>query len=187
MANKSSSWDVLVPAAKKNDSAAITELIEQTQKSLFTFCFHLTHHRQAAEDLTHDTYLKALRSLHQLESPSALLAWLKKIARSLYLDLLRSSEGSLASSVISLEALSHSETGLAQEICTEENKEENTAALQVLKKLSEEDQVILILIDIQGCSYQEASQVLEIPEGTVKSKLSRARQKFSSIFNGTKS
>lgn len=197
MNENQTNWRDLIHAAKAHESAAVTELIERTQKALFSFCFYLVKNREAAEDLAHDTYIKALRSLHQLEKPEAIVAWLKQIARSLNLDRLRSSKHE---KTMSLQDFSELERSLDESVDAFDKAPlvsqqvppaatpltDRLAALQVLQQLSEEEQAILILIDIQGGTYEEASQVLDIPEGTVKSRLSRARQKFSLLFQGTK-
>lgn len=169
-------WNKIIPLVLKGDRSATTELIEITQESLFVFCFHLSKNKQLAEDLTHDTYLKALTCLHQLKEPGAFMGWLKAIARSLYLDYIKSA------------AQSRTHVPLDEALDLQGPSRltaEQLSALEVLQTLSEEDRTILILIDIQEVSYSEASQVLAIPEGTVKSRLARAREKFSKKYNGT--
>jgi RNA polymerase sigma-70 factor (ECF subfamily) len=169
----------LIKRAVQKDSEAISELIEVSQKSLFTFCFFLTKNKQLAEDLTHDTFLRALTSLAQLKNPEAYLGWLKQIARSLYLDFLKSaaqSQPHISSDDLDAEDLSTMGLGLIAEQMT---------TLNVLQKLSEEERSILILADIQEYSYSEIAEILKVREGTVKSRLFRARESFAKIFNGT--
>ena len=168
--------------ARLKDVEACNQLVALTQQSLYVFCFYLTRSKPAAEDLTHDTYLKGFLVLDQLKEPSALLPWLKTIARHLFLDQKRAAPES--QQILSLEdlrpkELSQNETGASDLV-------DQLAAYQALQQLEESDRSLLVLIEVQGQSYSEVAQILEIPEGTVKSRLNRARQKFSLIFHGTK-
>ncbi len=165
------------------DKTSLALLITETQPSLFLFCFHLTKNKQTSEDLTHDTFLKAISSLKDLKNPELLLAWLKKIARNLHLDYLKSASNRNQVLVEDYEGLNGHQTS--------EISDSQIDTLKILNQLDEEDRAILVLIDIQECSYQEAAETLDIPEGTVKSRLSRARDKFSDLYtskkNGTNS
>lgn len=171
----------LIRKAIAGDKTAVEQLILTTQPQLFSFCFHLTHNKQISEDLTHDTFLKALASLDKLNQREQFMAWLKKIARNLYLDYLKSAQTKNQVLVEDYESV-----GLQQ---STEISDSQIDAMKILNLLDEEDRTILVLVDIQECSYSETAQILEIPEGTVKSRLSRARDKFSDLYekkkNGT--
>ena len=117
-----------------------------------------------------------------LKNRDQFVAWIKKIARNLYLDYLKSAQ---TRNQVLVE--DYDSVGLDQSV---EISDSQLDTFKILNLLSEEDRTILVLIDIQECSYSETAQILEIPEGTVKSKLSRARDKFSDIYmkqNGTNS
>ena len=174
-------WEEVFRDILKGDRESTALFLFKAQPILFTYCFHLTRNKQVAEDLTHDTLLKALANLQQLEKPNSYVAWLKTIARSKYLDLLKSP--SHIQNQVPLDDVSLREF----QTLNSTDKENSVAAREVLQMMSEEDRTLLILIDVQEASYSEAAQVLEIPEGTVKSRLSRARAKFTLLFNGTKS
>ena len=173
-------WKSLVEGVKKNDESSMHSFIENTQTPLLHFCVFITGQSQLAEDLCHDTLVKAFTSIHQLKKPERCMAWLKKIARHLYLDYIKSA------------AQSRPHLSMDDEFCSIELEaksgisEDQIDTLTLLHRLKEEDRVLLTLIDIQGCSYQEVSQVLEIAEGTVKSRLFRAREKMAQLFHGTK-
>lgn len=170
--------DLVEKVLNKKDGAT-HEFVLKTQKDLFQFCFHLAKNRQLAEDITHDTYLKAFSSLDQLKNPQVLLAWLKSIARFLFLDFIKSSAQSKKH--ISLDDI-EAESDAAFSVAAGCNADQMTA-MQILQLLSEEDRTILILIDIQENSYQDVAVALKIAEGTVKSRLSRARDKFAHLYN----
>jgi RNA polymerase sigma-70 factor (ECF subfamily) len=174
-------WEEVFRDILKGDRDSTALFLFKAQQPLFTFCLHLTRNKQLAEDLTHDTLLKALTNLAQLEKPNSYAAWLKSIARSKYLDILKSP--SHLQNQVPLDDVSLREF----QTLNFTERENSIAAREVLQMMSEEDRTLLILIDVQETSYAEAAQVLEIPEGTVKSRLSRARAKFTLLFNGTKS
>ena len=171
-------WSDLIRRVIAKDRIAQAQFIEDTQKDLFQFCFYLTHNRQFAEDLLHDTYLKGFESLASLKNSNSLLSWLKQIARFLYLDYVKSA-------AFRNEVQSDTDLELAiDESADKKNKQIDV--LKILGKLDEADRTVLILIDIQGCDYEETASILQVPVGTVKSRLFRAREKFSSFYNGTK-
>lgn len=168
----------IIKAVLAGERTASEELILSTQSQLYGFCFHLTKNRQTAEDLTHDTYIKAFSSLKSLKEAALLVAWLKKIARNLHLDYLKSAGNKNQVFVEDYEGLmTHDQNEISSN---------QIDTLKILNMMDEEDRTILVLIDIQECSYAEASQTLEIPEGTVKSRLSRARDKFSELYGSKK-
>jgi RNA polymerase sigma-70 factor (ECF subfamily) len=171
-------WLEIINRIKANEQKAFAEFVDLTQKNVFQFCLHLTHNKQLAEDILHDTYIKAFDSIDQLKNENSVLAWMKQIARFLYLDYVKSSAHKNEVFTESWEELdtrtNNESAGLQRDV------------LKILNQLSEEDRTVLVLIDLQECSYEEAALTLEIAVGTVKSRLFRAREKFSLIFDGTK-
>ncbi|MEQ1722406.1 MAG: RNA polymerase sigma factor [Pseudobdellovibrio sp.] len=172
----------LIKNAIAGHGASQEQLILETQKPLYTFCLHLTKNKQIAEDLVNDTYLKALTSLKDLKDASLFLPWLKKIARNLHLDFVKSAPQKNQVLVEDYEFLDLTQ---GQEISTSQ-----IDTFKLLSSMDEDDRMILVLVDIQDYSYSETAQILEIAEGTVKSRLSRARDKFADLYlqkkDGTK-
>ena len=105
MINRSVDWSDLVRRMKANDRTARSQFIDDTQKDLFQFCFYLTRDRQSAEDILHDTYLKAFKSLESLKNPNSVVSWMKQMARFLYLDYLKSA--AVRNEIQSATALDH--------------------------------------------------------------------------------
>jgi RNA polymerase sigma-70 factor (ECF subfamily) len=176
--NKNVNWNELIQKMQSSDEVAFSEFIDVTQKNLFQFCLHLTQSKQFAEDILHDTYLKAFASIATLKNPDVVMAWLKQIARFIFLDYVKSA--------------AHKNEVYTEhwaEFDTRRSEDQNGLkrdVFKILNLMSEEDRSILVLIDIQECSYEEAAITLKIPEGTVKSRLFRAREKFSFHYDGTK-
>lgn len=171
-------WNQLIKRIQAGEDAAYSEFVDLTHVRLMQFCLYLTQSKQFAEDILHDTYLKAFTSIKTLREPLAVQGWLKQIARFLFLDYIKSAAHKNEIHTEVWQDLDQRETddkvGVRRDV------------LKVLNQLSEEDRSILILIDVQESSYDEAATALDIPGGTVKSRLFRAREKFSLLYNGTK-
>lgn len=178
MINRSVDWSDLVTRMKANDRNARSQFIDDTQKDLFQFCFYLTRDRQSAEDILHDTYLKAFKSLESLKNPNSVVSWMKQMARFLYLDYLKSA--AVRNEIQSAATLDHASED------SEDKSNQQLDVTNILAQLEETDRTLLVLIDIQESSYEEAALILQIPVGTVKSRLFRAREKFSFLYDGTK-
>lgn len=180
MSNESVDWESIVKGVAKNDPRSMNDFIENSQISLIRFCVYLTGNQQLAEDICHDTLLKAIRSIKQLKTPEYAIAWMKKIARNQFLDICKSARNSKPhldiGDVTAEPSLSISADASDNQI----------TAMQALQSLEEEDRSIVILVDIEGYSYQEVAEQLNLKEGTVKSKLFRARKKMLD-FLGTDS
>lgn len=165
----------LIEAYKAGDQGAADQLVDLVQDKLSQFCIYLSGDRHLAEDLCHDALIRALTSIDQLQNADVFLAWVKKIARNLFLDFKKAAAQSkvhvTAEDSIEVEQLEG--VGLS---------DDQLDAAKTLQKMSEADRTLLILIEVQGLSYQEAAEVLETKEGTIKSRLSRAKQKFVEIY-----
>lgn len=175
----STNWSQIVQGVRDQDSEAFSEMVDHLQEPLMRFCVYLCGDRQLAEDLCHDSLIKAVQSINQLKNPEQTPAWVKRIARNLFLDYKKSA----AQSKPHLE-LSEMDTA-PQVTAGSEATEDQILALQALQTLGEPERSIVIFVDIEGYSYQEVSQLLKINTGTIKSKISRARAKMLD-FLGTK-
>lgn len=165
-------WDSIVAGVINNNQESIREFVELAQKPLFQFCFYLTSNRQLAEDICHDTLIKALGAIKNLKKRHQALAWMKQIARRLFLDYVKSA----AQSKVHVD-IDHVGS-LADSNSDPETKDRQLLAMQALRSLDEDDRSLVILIDIQGHSYAEAAQATGITEGTAKSRVFRARKKM---------
>ncbi|RMF90913.1 MAG: sigma-70 family RNA polymerase sigma factor [Nitrospinota bacterium] len=158
-------------------------------RALFYTACKLTNDRAEAEDLVQETYLKAYRSLAQLEHPDQCKAWLFRILVNTWTNrkirLSRSplllEDGQLhveqersASRHPWFLPLDPEETLLRKEMLAELN-----AALQ---RLPETLRVVVLLVDVQGMSYEESARILDIPRGTVMSRLYRARRMLEQLL-----
>ena len=172
MGNENIDWSKIVAGVRRKEAQALNDFVEIGQEPLFRFCLYLTSNRQLAEDICHDAFIKAIQSIDQLKNPNQTLAWMKQIARRLFLDYCKSAAQSKTH--IDFDEYSKNETATA----SEDRTDQQILAMQALQSLDEEERNIVILVDIQGHSYLEVAETLKMKEGTVKSKISRARKKM---------
>jgi RNA polymerase sigma-70 factor (ECF subfamily) len=181
-----------VQAAQAGDLEAYNHLVRLYQAPLFHWVYHLVGDPALAEDITQASFLAAYQKLYTFHGGS-LKAWLFKIARNRAYDILRRHRRHPLSS-LDEHMGNDDDRELHDLIPTEEISPEDAAALseqaervyQVLNQLPAGFQSVLVLVDLNGMEYQEAASILNIPIGTLKSRLARARQKFreTAVRNG---
>lgn len=148
----------------------ISTLVEQHYESIYRFMYRLSGAAHDAEDLTQQAFLDAHRKLDQLREPEKARAWLFMIARNLYRRRMRDrgSHGEVA-----LESLAEPATEAAELLPLDSD-----ALQEVLNSLPEEFRSVLILYYFQELSYREIAEHLDVPIGTVMSRLSRGKQQL---------
>lgn len=144
----------------------LVELVENHYEMLFRYSYRLTGSAADAEDVVQQTFLTAQAKIDQLREANAARSWLFTIARNTYLKSIRDKVGQS----VSLESVLEPTQPVEPE--TEIDSEELQA---VLNELPEEYKAPLILFYFQEFSYKEIAAQLEVPIGTVMSRLARAK------------
>ncbi|MBD3676407.1 MAG: RNA polymerase sigma factor [Planctomycetaceae bacterium] len=144
----------------------IRQLIEEHYEMLFRFAWRLSGSQEDAEDLTQQTFLTAHRKLHQLEKPEAAKSWLCTILRRQFLR-------TVEQSPVSLEAIPEPDNTTSEDVLDTFDSESLQAALQ---DLPEEFRTPIILFYLGEFSYNQIAEQMEIPLGTVMSRLARGRE-----------
>jgi RNA polymerase sigma-70 factor (ECF subfamily) len=158
------------------DREALALLYERHADSVMAFVHHLTGDRALAEDVTQEAFVKAFRAAARFDPERARVrTWLFQIAKNhAWNELPRWRRGMGAGSVEDAEPL---EAGVAapEEASDPARREELTDALEAgLRGLSETLRATFVLVRVLGLSYAEAAEALEVPEGTVKSRMASA-------------
>lgn len=146
----------------------IATLVEQHYESLYRFAYRLSGQTSDAEDLTQQTFLDAQRKLDTLRDPDKVRAWLFMIVRNLYRRRLRD-QGSHPE--VTLEAIGEP---VSEEVDLLPLDGEGLQS--VLNELPEEFRSVLVLFYFRELSYREISEQLDVPIGTVMSRLSRGKK-----------
>jgi RNA polymerase sigma-70 factor (ECF subfamily) len=139
--------------------------------SLYRTARRLSDSEADAEDLVQQTYLEACRSCHRLRSPSSCRAWLFTILRNLWREALARRYKRPMLALVDVEPLL-AEESLEPAIIARAFSDETEHALRALP---EEFRIAVLLADVEGLSYEEIAQVMDCPEGTVRSRLARGR------------
>jgi len=170
----------LVEAAKQGDVAAFNQLVLTYQGLAYNVAYRLLGDGDAAADATQEAFIKAYQRLRQLRG-GAFRSWLLRIVTNTCYDMLRK-QARYPTRSLEPENEDLDSDHLAEWRSAEETPEEVALRHEVgrvvqegLMTLSPEHRTIIVLSDIEGLNYEEIAQVLNIPLGTVKSRLSRAR------------
>ena len=178
--------DVVV-LAQQGREAAFREIVRRYERPVFSLVFRMVRDREVAEDLAQDTFIKVLNHIDKYRPEFKLSSWLFKIANNVAIDHLRrrqldtvSMDGSRhASTAADVEATSF-DVGDPQESALEEmeSKELGSAIERAIAKLRPEYRSCIMLRHVEGRSYEEIAATLDLPLGTVKTYIHRARHEL---------
>lgn len=158
----------LALAAGRGDRAALDRFIRGTERDVWRTVAFLAD-LGSADDLTQETYLRAIGALPRFAGRSSARTWLLSIARRVVVDQVRRNQARpRTTSQVDLEGLLHSPQGAA--------RFEDVVEIRVLLDgLSPERRDALVLTQVLGLSYEEAAEVCGCPLGTIRSRVARAR------------
>lgn len=171
----------LIAKAAKGDQDAFAQLLELHKGKIYGLTLRLTGSAEDAMDLTQETFFNAWRGLPRFHGQSKFSTWLYRLATNAAIDFLRREKRRGAVATVSLYAEEEPQRALdipdhrftpQTEL---ERKELQEAIQRGLGRLSDEHRQALVLREVNGLSYAEIAQVLGVEEGTVKSRISRAR------------
>jgi len=166
----------LLPGCRGGDEAAWRALVERHTRKVFGLAYRFTGRSDAAEDLTQEIFVKVYQTLHKYrEADGAFAAWLMALARNHAIDHYRRGRQERARRAEDPELLETAPARAEHPIAEIEREERARLVHRGLRALPSELRLPLILCDLQGLSYQEIATSLELPLGTVKSRINRAR------------
>lgn len=177
--------EALVLKAKKGDVSAFDLLIERHYKRIYKLAFQMLGNSEDAADATQETFVKAFEQIRHFRGDSSFSTWLHRIAVNTCRDMVRRNRSIAFSQLQPENEHADFDPATLTEPNPNEILEERERAEMVwlaLSQLSEEARQILVLCDMQGFSYAEAAAILNLPEGTVKSRLHRARNAFREVW-----
>lgn len=173
----------LVHASLSGDSEAFGELVKKYEKLIYNTSYQLIGNPDDAFDVSQETFIKAYRSLGSFRGDSKFSTWLYKICQNAARDYIRSKS---RQKTVSLTVNDDDDTKEVQldipddDISSQpdrslEREEIRTVVREAIAKLSEDHKNVIVLRDIEGYSYEDISEILNLEIGTVKSRLNRAR------------
>ena len=179
----------LIENAIDGNSEAFGELVALYEKKIYSFALGMLSDPDDAFDVSQDTFLKAYRSLGTFKGESSFYTWLYAICRNCCYDYIKQRTRRIKRNV-SLSEYENDDDGVAVEIPDTSSQpdiilERNQAIeliTQAVASLPEKHREIIVLRDFEDLSYEQIAAVLDISEGTVKSRLNRARVKLQALL-----
>lgn len=144
------------------------------------FCMALTRSADAGDDLAQSTIERALSRIDQWQQGSKLDSWMFRIAQNIFLDEVRASKR--RGTQVDVDALEMVAGDDGRDIA--ESRSELARARRAIAALPDDQRALVALVVIDGQSYKEAAAILDIPIGTVMSRIARARQSIDAFVHG---
>ena len=175
----------LVERCLSGQDAAWEELVKSQTRRVYSICYRFTNSDAEAQDLTQDVFMRVFKNLKSFRAGEGLfVVWLTRLTRNLLIDHYRRTRLERATESIEDQAKVLEETtGMAAKTDSMLAGREASELLQAaLQKLSPELRETVILRDLEELEYREIAEVLNVPEGTVKSRLNRGRAELARIL-----
>lgn len=177
----------LIVLAQNDNYDAIEELIKREEKNIYAAFCYLGVNKENLPDLTQEVLFRMSKNIKNLKNPKLFKSWLGQIITNLFYDELRKKQRFPDSiSIDSYWLDDESEKNNALHICDNKlkpdektiGKETNDIIQEMICKLPEHFRIVIILRELQGLSYDEIAKITQTNVGTVKSRISRARNKL---------
>lgn len=173
----------LIRRARRGDARAFGILVERYQRRVLGVALAVVHNQEDALELAQETFVRAFENLAKFESRSSFSTWLYRIAANLAIDFRRREgrhtiiRGEEAANI--MERLPSAEGDSYKEA---RRSELSDRIREALKELTPEHRAVILLREVEGLSYDEISEVLQCPRGTVMSRLHYARNRLRGVL-----
>jgi RNA polymerase sigma-70 factor (ECF subfamily) len=177
----------VVAHAREGRESAFRELIGRYERPVFSLIYRLVRDREKSEDLAQETFIKVLNAINRYDPAYKFSSWIFKIAHNTALDHLRKKEPE----TLSLDGSPHAETQSEIEASTvsvasdtqnpeqyTEHRELSGVLEQAISRLRPEYRTAIVLCHMEGRPYEEIAEIMDVPLGTVKTYIHRARHEL---------
>jgi RNA polymerase sigma-70 factor, ECF subfamily len=165
---------LLARRAAAGHADAWEEIVAAFGPRLYNIAFHFTGRREEAEELTQEVFLRLHQNLRRYTGEFPFAAWALRLSRNLCIDHYRRTRRERRSTTVSDEVLAH--VAAADDVEGRAQEGERLRAVYAsLEEMPEETACAILLFDLQGWSLEETAASLELPVGTIKSRLHRGR------------
>lgn len=179
----------LIQKSKSGDVKSFEILISRYEKLAYNVAYRILGNEEDAKDMTQESLIKVYKYLKNFRMDSSFSTWLYRIVMNTCKDELRKKK----LNVISIDKpinttdgsmymdIKDSSSTPEEEL---ESKETQGEVQKALSKVNEKNRIVVVLRDIKGFTYSEISEILDVPVGTIKSRINRGRQELKSILLG---
>lgn len=175
----------LIQECLDGNSAAFGELVRRYQDRLYNTVYRLLDNAEDAMDVVQDAFVNAYQSLESFKGDSLFFTWLYRIAVNTAISQKRKRRV-----VLSIDATRRNETAiepvdpsdLSRPGFAMEQAEQERKIQQALNRLSPEHRIVLIMKDMEGQKYETMAEILQVPIGTIRSRLHRARLELRELL-----
>lgn len=172
----------LIQQAAAGDAAAFEALVLRYQAQVYSLAYRMVGNEADAQDLAQEAFVRAWRALDSFQFSSQFSTWLYRLTSNICIDFLRAQKKRKHVSLTVLQDDEQQQWDMPDQKPLPEEQiiatEEHEALANAIAALDPEHRQVLILRIVNDCSYQQISQIMGIREGTVKSRLSRAREQL---------
>jgi RNA polymerase sigma-70 factor (ECF subfamily) len=179
----------LIERALKGDSEAFNQLVAIHQEKVYRYAYRLTRNESEAEDIVSEAFVRVFRALPQFKGRSSFQTWLYTIVTNCYYDLEKKKRARKQVSLEQPDRDNPTETSEIQFSDPEPGPDEEhevdvlrQTLHRAIGRLPEHHKVMITLYHVEEISYEEISSVMQLPIGTVKSRLNRARLALRQIL-----
>jgi len=178
----------LMQRCKNGDIGAFDELYKRYEKRVFNCAYHICGNYHDASDITQEAFIRVYNSIQTFRGDANFLTWIYRIVTNVYLDERKKSKAHRQASLD--EYIELDENAVTRQIIDDsplpaevvESKERAEVVRAAINSLPEYQRMIVTLYHVEDLSYDEIAGILQLPIGTVKSRLNRARLALAQIL-----
>ena len=177
---QSRTTDQLIESCLRGDQSAWDEIVQKNWRRVFNVAYKFVGRHEEAEDLSQEIFLKLYRALHTFDRRANFQTWLISISRNLCIDHYRSVRRERETVDRHVDAADLSPTAPGPDALSRLHRRDRRDLLRLgMLALPDTLRTAVLLRDIQDLSYQEIAERLDLPEGTVKSRINRGRKELA--------
>ena len=171
----------LINAVSNGDTRAYGELVDRYKDLVYTLAYRMLKHREEAEEVAQDTFIKIFKSLDKFKGDSKFSTWIYRVAYNTCLDRIKKNKKYINDVEIN-EFTEHQVKTIDSALDQMEVKEKELAMKRCIASLPNEDSFLLTLYYFDDLSLDEISKIVGITANTIKVKLFRCRKKLAAIL-----
>jgi RNA polymerase sigma factor (sigma-70 family) len=162
------------------DLAGMSEIYDRRHRALFRFFFRLIGRQAAAEDLTHEVFLRMIRYRHTYQAGDLFEAWMYRIARNVFADHTKKHRLETPAAEGQMELV---ESGRPTPLESAMKQQDLALLHRALRELPDDKRELIVLSRFQGLSYEQIGQITGCETGTVKVRVFRAMKEMGQVFH----